>query len=71
LQATPLWADLNAIAEVYEKRQRKTEQTGVVHHVDHIIPLQGKTACGLHVANNLRVVTRTVNLQRRRKYVPK
>ena len=46
LQATPAWADLNAIREFY-----KNCPPG--HEVDHIIPLQGKQVSGLHVENNL------------------
>ena len=61
LQRTPSWADLSAIQRMYVEARRKTRKTGIDHHVDHVIPLQGKTVCGLHVANNLQVLTASEN----------
>jgi hypothetical protein len=53
---TPPWADLGAISLFYEEAVRKTVETGVLHEVDHIVPLLGKTVSGLHVPENLRVI---------------
>lgn len=61
LQATPVWADMQKIEAFYEEARRLTDETGVLHEVDHIYPLQGKTGCGLHVHTNLRVLTRAAN----------
>ena len=61
LQRTPKWADSAAINAVYEARLKADQLTGMKHEVDHIIPLQGKLVSGLHVHNNLRVVTQRVN----------
>ncbi len=47
-QATPGWADMRAIREVYEQAARLSAMTGVKFHVDHIVPLKGKNVCGLH-----------------------
>ena len=46
LQATPLWADQEAINVFYECRPEG-------FHVDHVIPLRGEAVCGLHVETNL------------------
>lgn len=58
--ATPAWADLSKIKEIY-----KSCPTG--YHVDHIIPLSSDLVCGLHVDNNLRIISAQENLQKSNK----
>jgi 5-methylcytosine-specific restriction endonuclease McrA len=68
LKATPPWLDeeLNwMIDEIYQLSCLRTEMTGVGHHVDHIVPLQGEAVKGLHVPWNLQVITATDNLKKR------
>lgn len=66
-RATPPWCDRSAIAAVYKVRVQKTKQTGVEHHVDHIVPLLGRNVCGLHVPWNLQVITAEENLAKNNK----
>jgi 5-methylcytosine-specific restriction endonuclease McrA len=64
VNATPRW--LTAIqkaqmAESYEISKAKTFQTGIRHHVDHIVPLRGNGVAGLHVPWNMQILTGTEN----------
>ena len=62
--ATVAWRDDDKIREIYKERDRLTKETGIVHHVDHIIPLKGKNVTGLHHEDNLQILTATENLRK-------
>ena len=71
LQRTPKWLTKEQKQEIYtyyKEARQKTEQTGVIHVVDHIVPLQGKTVSGLHVPENLQVIPASDNCRKYNKY---
>lgn len=57
LMACPKWACKKEIRDFYKKCPDG-------YHVDHIIPLQGKNVCGLHVIWNLQYLTPEENLRK-------
>jgi hypothetical protein len=70
INRTPSWlrpVDLRHIQVYYEISKRQTQATGIEHHVDHIIPLQGETVSGLHVPWNLQVLEGLENLKKHNK----
>lgn len=67
-KATPSWVNHEAIAAIYEQSQELSNITGIEHHVDHYYPINGKTVCGLHVAENLQVITKQENLDKGNKH---
>lgn len=58
--ATPYWADLKSIENFYRNRP-------IGHHVDHIIPLNGKIVSGLRILENLQYLPIIENLKKGRK----
>lgn len=68
LKRTPPWADIAAIRAIYEKARAITCATGVPHHVDHIIPLQGEIVSGLHVESNLQILTGSDNSKKKNSF---
>lgn len=65
---TVSWADDSKIAVFYREAQRLTDLTGIPHHVDHIIPLQGELVSGFHHEDNLQVLTQFENISKNNKY---
>ncbi len=68
-QATPPWADRDKIKALYDEAKALTRSTGVLHTVDHVVPLKGEFVCGLHVQNNLQVVTHAENMRKGNTFV--
>ena len=69
-QATPTWLTAEQRMEIrlkYRLAIEKSRFTGIRHAVDHIIPLQGETVCGLHVPWNLDVIPQEENLKKSNK----
>lgn len=65
--ATPEWLTAihkAQIQEMYDIALAKEIQTGVKHHVDHIVPIMGKAVSGMHVPWNLQVITAKENLSK-------
>ena len=59
LQASPKLTEsqLFEIESFYIKAARLTKETGIKHHVDHILPIQGNGITGFHVPWNLQILT--------------
>lgn len=67
MRRTPKWVGSEEqwlIREIYELAAMRTEALGFSWHVDHIVPLQGKTVSGLHVPSNLQVIPAAVNIRK-------
>lgn len=65
LNATPNWLveqDFDDIKNFYIEAQY------FGYDVDHIIPLQNKLVCGLHVPSNLQIISHTENVRKNNKY---
>ncbi len=64
ITATPQWADVVAIKRFYDEAQRISADTGVLHHVDHIVPLNSPIVCGLHCQFNLQILEGAENARK-------
>jgi len=63
LESSPMSElDVFVVEEAYRLREVRKLVTKFDWHVDHIVPLNHKKACGLHNAHNLQVVPAVWNL---------
>lgn len=69
-QATPSWVNKSKLYEIYKNRLDISNETGIVHHVDHIYPVRGEFVCGLHVPENLQIISAAENMKKSNKYTP-
>lgn len=62
-QAQPLWSSKEDLLDVYKEAQCFGLE------VDHIIPLTHKLVCGLHVWDNLQLLSRSENAQKSNQFI--
>lgn len=61
-KSIPPWANKEEIKKIYLTARMMTISTGIKHEVDHIIPSNHPLVCGLHVENNLQILTEAENI---------
>jgi len=71
LQRTPAWLSKEQLQEMEEFYSMAKDLERVFqwkHHVDHIVPLLGKTVSGLHVPWNLQILSAKENITKGNRY---
>lgn len=63
-QATPKWADVRKMREIYRLAIQRSKETGTKWSVDHIVPLTSPVVCGLHVEHNLQLLPFSDNVRK-------
>ena len=69
-RATPSWSDSEIIENIYKEASRISQETGILQHVDHVIPLRSRTVCGLHCPDNLQIIPASENVRKKNIYWP-
>lgn len=59
IEATPPWADREEIRRIYRESVRLSRELKMDFQVVHLIPVRHRLVCGLHVPENLRVVSKS------------
>jgi ribosomal protein L3 len=71
LKRTPIWLSEEQITDLQSFYTMAKELETVFpwkQHVDHIVPLQGKTISGLHVPWNLQIISAKENISKGNRY---
>lgn len=73
-KATPGWAETEfekfTIEEIYSLARLRTRLTGIVHHVDHIVPIKSKYVQGFHCSSNLQILEAKANIAKGNRFWP-
>lgn len=67
INATPCWYsefDSFVTQEAFRLAKQRQVLTSIKWHVDHMIPLQAKTASGFHSADNIQVIPEFLNVRK-------
>lgn len=70
--AKPSWySDFDdfVMLEAADLTRIRTAITGVQWHIDHMIPLRAKKACGLHCADNIQVIPAKMNHEKKNRMI--
>jgi hypothetical protein len=73
LNQTPKWVgkeELLQISNLYKEASRLTKQTGILYHVDHIVPLQNLLVAGFHCLVNLQILPASENMSKGNRWWP-
>ena len=71
--AMPSWlteSQISQIRDMYWVAKDLRAISGQEYHVDHIVPLNGKGVCGLHVPWNLQILPADLNLRKSNNHDP-
>lgn len=71
VKATPKWLTEEHFTMInnFYKEAKSLSSDACKYHVDHIVPLQGKDVCGLHVPWNLQILPASENLKKSNKII--
>jgi hypothetical protein len=67
-KATPKWYEKDKIEVLYQKAKWLSSLTGMDYHVDHVIPINSDTVCGLNVWANLQILEVSENSKKGNSY---
>lgn len=69
INATPVWADIYKIDQIYKLASKLERELKIKLHVDHIEPLKGKNNSGLHIWWNLQILPKFRNQSKSNKII--